>query len=57
MSDLKKEEEVIIVRGIAAALQAMAMPTFDALKKVLRLFGFNLSSNQTNKREDNESNG
>lgn len=58
MSDVNKEKEVIEVRGIAAAIQSMAMPTFDTLKKILRVFGFNLVQNQTNKQSgQNESNG
>jgi len=46
----KREKETIIVRGIAAAIQSMAMPTFNNLKEILNKFGWSLirSNKQTN---------
>lgn len=50
--DIKKERETIMVRGIAASIQSMAMPTWEALKGVLAKFGWKLTrdDSQTNKQ-------
>lgn len=48
----KKEKQSIIVRGIAAQIQAMHMPTFENLKDILAKFGWKLTRDddkQTNK--------
>lgn len=55
MSDRKKEQQSIIVRGIAASLQAMHMPTFANLRDMLSKFGWQLIRN-ANKQTKNESN-
>lgn len=54
----KKEKQSIIVRGIAAQIQAMAMPTIDNLREILLKFGYKLTrdDNQTNKHESSNSN-
>lgn len=54
MSAKKRENQSIIVRGIAAAIQAMHMPTFDNLKEMLSKFGWKLIRDETNK-QTNES--
>lgn len=53
MNTTKKERQTIMVRGIAAAIQAMAMPTWDSLKDILSKFGWKLTrdDSQTNKHE------
>jgi len=43
MNSQKRDRQSIIVRGIAAAVQAMAMPTFDNLKVLLSKFGWKLT--------------
>lgn len=52
---MNKQDETIIVRGIAAAIQAMAMPTFENLATMLNQYGYTLVKNipnkQTNKNE------
>jgi hypothetical protein len=52
--DIKKERQTIMVRGIAASIQAMAMPTWDALRGILAKFGWKLTreENQTNKQNE-----
>jgi len=53
--DVKRERQTIMVRGIAAAIQAMHTPTFQSLKDILAKFGWKLSrdDSQTNKHESN----
>lgn len=46
----EQKKEIIVVRGIAAGIQAMATPTFQALKELLAKFGWNLTREQTNKQ-------
>lgn len=53
----KKEKESVIVRGIAAAIQSMAMPTFQSLREILSRFGWTiqrLSNKQTNQQLDED---
>jgi hypothetical protein len=53
----KRTRESITLRGIAASIQAMAMPTFNNLKELLSKYGWRLNRvSQTNKPEENESN-
>lgn len=50
-----KVKEVIEVRGIAAAIQAMAAPTFNNLDDMLKKLGWKLirdSKHQTNKQNE-----
>jgi hypothetical protein len=54
MNREKKEREIITVRGIAASIQAMAMPTFANLRDMLSKVGWQLIRN--NKQTNNESN-
>jgi len=55
MNALKKERQTIMVRGIAAAIQAMAMPTWDSLRDLLSKFGWKLTRDDSNKQTNNES--
>lgn len=49
--------EVMTVRGLAAAIQAMAAPTFRNLADLLRKLGWNLTrTNKQTKNEQDESN-
>lgn len=58
MNDRKKEQQSIIVRGIAAAIQAMHMPTFANLKDMVSKFGWTLTRNkQTNEQDESNSHG
>lgn len=50
MDHKKRENQSIIVRGIAAAIQAMHMPTFENLKDLLARFGWKLT------RDDSQTN-
>jgi hypothetical protein len=50
----KKEKQSIIVRGIAAQIQAMAMPTMDSLRAILLKFGWKLTRDD-NKQTNNDS--
>lgn len=53
MSNQKRERQSIIIRGIAAAIQAMHMPTFTNLQELLAKFGWKLTrENQTNTQTD-----
>lgn len=48
----KKQKQSIIIRGIAASIQAMHMPTFQNLKDILAKFGWNITRDlKTNKQE------
>lgn len=40
--DKDKTVETLEVRGICAAIQAMGMPTFENLEKLLDKFGYQL---------------
>lgn len=37
-----KTQESITVRGICAAIQSMAMPSFENLRQILLKFGYSL---------------
>lgn len=54
MSNTKREKQSIIIRGIAAAIQSMHMPTFANLQELVAKFGWKLtrSENQSNKQTD-----
>ena len=53
-SNIKRERQAVVVRGIAAALQAMHMPTFDSLREILSKFGWKLTRENSNKQTNNE---
>jgi hypothetical protein len=42
MDNNQKVKESIIVRGIAAAIQAMTMPVFNNLRDMLNTHGYDL---------------
>lgn len=37
-----KVQESLVVRGIAATIQAMSFPTFENLAELVKKFGYNL---------------
>lgn len=39
---MDKAKEATIVRGIAASIQAMVMPTFENLNKIIGEFGYKI---------------
>lgn len=53
--NVKRERETIMVRGIAAAIQAMSNPSWDALRTLLTRFGWKLTRDESNKQTNNES--
>lgn len=60
MKDRKKVQQSVIVRGIAASIQSMHMPTFENLRDILSKFGWKLIRNvnkQTNNDESNRNGG
>ena len=51
----ERVKEVIEVRGLAAAIQAMVAPTFKNLKDLLRKLGWKLIRDDSNKQTNHES--
>lgn len=53
--DLKKERQVVILRGIAAQIQSMYSPTWEAVKDLFSRFGWKLTRDeQTNKQTNHD---
>lgn len=46
-----KIKEAITVRGIASSLNAMSMPSFDALQKLLEMEGYSLTQIKNKQHE------
>lgn len=55
-SKTKREKQSIIVRGIAASIQSMAMPTYANLKELLSKFGWSLTRSNPQTNESDEGN-
>lgn len=51
--DIKRERQTIMVRGIAAAIQAMTNPSWEALRTLLSRFGWKLTRDDSNKQTNN----
>ena len=54
--DVKKERQVIMLRGIAAQIQAMHTPTWENLKSILSKFGWKLTRDDSKPTNNHESN-
>ncbi len=52
--EIKKVNEVVIVRGIAAAIQAMNAPTFQNLADLVKPWGYNLEKSSLNNKIDTQ---
>lgn len=52
---MKRENQSIIVRGIAAAIQAMSMPTWENLRDMVSKFGWKLTRDDSHKQTNQDS--
>ncbi len=56
MNQKTREKQSILVRGIAAQVQAMHMPTFENLRDILAKFGWILKRDETNQQTKDDKN-